>query len=856
MASFGTLSSGSGQALLAGNVPAGAATAGSSASASAGIGSNNGAGPSNLSAAALQLEAPEGAWLLSASLPPPQPLSLSNNISIASTTPLPHYLLPRFSSALPAFEQHDPDFDDEGSLGRAPSQTQERAKKLPRPRQNVKSTSSTFINRVQGHAELTKVLASRSESDAYYFLNIGRTFVWLADTVGKVKEPLMRITFTAPPACHDVNPYTRSNDRLDVIIGFANTGDLLWLCPISSKYTRINKGGVVTSSGVTQVKWLPPAMGSDLLFMATHADGTVIMYDATRDDPQQGQFAPGVWTTDGNVTTLAHSGGLKGTKSTKERKFRKKDKEKDKGRPSTASSSFSMSGTGFMNGAQAMAPQMSSTSNNLTTEEAEEDTQEVLDNASVSTGDGQAFGSHRRANNLSSVSSVSATGTISGSASPYVPEVSNGTASTSSLSSAAGKSPDDAARRRRLSASSFLDNPLISFTGSGSVPSNSQQNGVAVNDARHGTETIPWDESKCIIVTRPGYGSFSSPRGNESIGAPNLLPNMDVVRIASPDEEGSGWTGKGTATKSRDASWSKFNPVTHWRISKKRLTDFAFSPDLLHAAFTCDDGQLRVIDVGSERLLDTFQGYFGGLTCVCWSPDGKFLLTGGQDDLITVWAPREGRIIARCQGHSSFVTSIGFDLWRWRPEERSYRFASVGEDCKIIFWDFSSAALKRPKGHHTSHSGSAAKRSMIASTLSLLDRHGGHRNSNAGPRGSINMDRHALGLQAPALIDPAVHSVLPRSEVAMLQPVVVQQISGLPAPKPTGPLTPGVNQLSGSMPASYASTNSSGTNSAQMTGSTTSSNDILVAVQFDSKQVLIVRKNGQVDSYARPSVRS
>lgn len=27
------------------------------------------------------------------------------------------------------------------------------------------------------------------------------------------------------------------------------------------------------------------------------------------------------------------------------------------------------------------------------------------------------------------------------------------------------------------------------------------------------------------------------------------------------------------------------------------------------------------------------------------------------------------------------------------------RFASVGEDCKLIMWDLSSAALTRPKAH-------------------------------------------------------------------------------------------------------------------------------------------------------------
>jgi WD40 repeat protein len=53
---------------------------------------------------------------------------------------------------------------------------------------------------------------------------------------------------------------------------------------------------------------------------------------------------------------------------------------------------------------------------------------------------------------------------------------------------------------------------------------------------------------------------------------------------------------------------------------------FAFSPDLQHVAVVATDGALRIIDFHQEKLLDTFSAYFGALTCVCWSPDGKYIL--------------------------------------------------------------------------------------------------------------------------------------------------------------------------------------------------------------------------------------
>jgi catabolite repression protein CreC len=80
---------------------------------------------------------------------------------------------------------------------------------------------------------------------------------------------------------------------------------------------------------------------------------------------------------------------------------------------------------------------------------------------------------------------------------------------------------------------------------------------------------------------------------------------------------------------------------------------------------------------------------------VCWSPDGKYMLTGGQDDLVSIWSLNERQIVARCQGHHSWVTAVAFDPWRC--DERNYRFGSVGDDCKLLLWDFSVGMLHRPK---------------------------------------------------------------------------------------------------------------------------------------------------------------
>jgi catabolite repression protein CreC len=73
-----------------------------------------------------------------------------------------------------------------------------------------------------------------------------------------------------------------------------------------------------------------------------------------------------------------------------------------------------------------------------------------------------------------------------------------------------------------------------------------------------------------------------------------------------------------------------------------------------------------------------------------------YVLTGGQDDLLSIWSLPDRQIVARCQGHNSWVTAVAFDPWRC--DDRNYRFGSVGDDCKLLLWDFSVGMLHRPRG--------------------------------------------------------------------------------------------------------------------------------------------------------------
>lgn len=147
--------------------------------------------------------------------------------------------------------------------------------------------------------------------------------------------------------------------------------------------------------------------------------------------------------------------------------------------------------------------------------------------------------------------------------------------------------------------------------------------------------------------------------------------------------------------KSLQAGASKMNPVAVYRINMDRPHAMAFSPDDNYIAVVSDDGTLRIVDINTEAVLDIYRSYYGGLTTVAWSPDGKYIITGGQDDLVSIWSFPDRALVARCQGHCGWVTNVQFDPWRC--DDRGYRFGSVGEDCRLLLWDFSPGMLIKPK---------------------------------------------------------------------------------------------------------------------------------------------------------------
>ncbi|EFZ02663.2 WD domain-containing protein [Metarhizium robertsii ARSEF 23] len=291
------------------------------------------------------------------------------------------------------------------------------------------------------------------------------------------------------------------------------------------------------------------------------------------------------------------------------------------------------------------------------------------------------------------------------------------------------------------------------------------KNGVINNTPVTHIKWIPGSENLFLAAHMDGSLVVYDKEKDDS----QFTPEDDETSVHG-SESGHGQNGVKPGTKMHIAKSvhsqnQKTNPVAAWKLSNQRINSFAFSPDNRHLAVVSEDGTLRLIDYLREELLGLFFSYYGGLTCVCWTPDGKYVLTGGQDDLISIWSAADSALVARCQGHQSWVSSLAFDLWKC--DERNYRFGSVGDDGRLCLWDFNVGMLHRPKT-------SARQRGSVSGPAGISPR-----SEAASPLGTLLRSNSLY--EADEYGDGVSHAVEPRSRIPILPPVLTTVIDTHPA---------------------------------------------------------------------------
>jgi hypothetical protein len=113
----------------------------------------------------------------------------------------------------------------------------------------------------------------------------------------------------------------------------------------------------------------------------------------------------------------------------------------------------------------------------------------------------------------------------------------------------------------------------------------------------------------------------------------------------------------------------------------KAVNRVMFSPDGSRLASASGDMTVRVWNVNNgQEIMRPLTGHTYAVYCVAFSPDGKRLASASADKMVKLWDMTSGQETLNLKGHTSGVPSVVFSPDGWR-------LASAGYDGTVRVWD-------------------------------------------------------------------------------------------------------------------------------------------------------------------------
>ena len=99
-------------------------------------------------------------------------------------------------------------------------------------------------------------------------------------------------------------------------------------------------------------------------------------------------------------------------------------------------------------------------------------------------------------------------------------------------------------------------------------------------------------------------------------------------------------------------------------------------------------------DIASGEILQCFQGHTGRVSSIAIRGDGKFLLTGSEDNTAILWVADSGKVLQTYEGHTDQIRSVAMS-------GDGKLVATGSNDKTAIVWD----AVTGKKLHTFPHAG-------------------------------------------------------------------------------------------------------------------------------------------------------
>ncbi|MDX2040454.1 MAG: WD40 repeat domain-containing protein [Acidobacteriota bacterium] len=151
----------------------------------------------------------------------------------------------------------------------------------------------------------------------------------------------------------------------------------------------------------------------------------------------------------------------------------------------------------------------------------------------------------------------------------------------------------------------------------------------------------------------------------------------------------------------RDQAWQVLWQLNHDEFAtlqghRGAVFSLAFSPDGKTLASGSNDNTIKFWNAHTGQLLNTLRGHESSVLSVSFSPDGKALASGSNDQTIKLWDARTGQLSGTLKGHENDVSAVAFS-----PDSKT--LASGSKDNTIKLWDAqTSQLLNTLRGHESS----------------------------------------------------------------------------------------------------------------------------------------------------------
>lgn len=154
-----------------------------------------------------------------------------------------------------------------------------------------------------------------------------------------------------------------------------------------------------------------------------------------------------------------------------------------------------------------------------------------------------------------------------------------------------------------------------------------------------------------------------------------------------------------TAQAAEPTKATSLYQVREWIAHRKPIWSLCFTPDGKQILSGSADGTIGLWDVATGKGVRQFVGHRGGVRQVVISPDGKTFASGGFDRAVRLWNLKTGQPLSTVLQHPQLVDCVAFS-----PDGRL--LASGARDMVIRIWDVTTGKELRQL---TGHAGSIAE---------------------------------------------------------------------------------------------------------------------------------------------------